>query len=100
MNTEHYYGSLLEILWIISLFTLMLRIRLNENQQRRIEQISTLTFSVYMIHPVIGAMVRPTPETNILGYIILLVIVITPSLLVAVLINKLPTKLRNSLVKI
>ncbi|RBR34796.1 acyltransferase family protein [Enterococcus cecorum] len=53
LNTEYFYDSAIEILWITLLFSFMLRLKLTPSIIKVIKVISPLTMGVYILHPIV-----------------------------------------------
>lgn len=53
LHAEYFYDSLLEIVWIIVIFTLLLRVNISDSIRIIVERVASLTMGIYIIHPLL-----------------------------------------------
>jgi surface polysaccharide O-acyltransferase-like enzyme len=104
MWTYDYYGSLFEIIWVTMIFSLILRIKIRSNgiTEKVINTITPLTFGIYIIHDIIRKRLFVISRNNykIQYSILAFIVVIFASAVLTIILNHLPLKIRNTLLKI
>ena len=50
LKAEYFYDSILDIVWAICFFSLLIRVKLHEHIEIVIQKIASLTLGVYIIH--------------------------------------------------
>ena len=53
LYAEYFYDSLIEMIWIILLFTLLLRVNISSSIRAIVEKGASLTMGIYIIHPLL-----------------------------------------------
>lgn len=50
LKAEYFYDCILEVIWVTSFFSLLIRVKLHEQMERLIQKIESLTLGIYIIH--------------------------------------------------
>ena len=99
LPAEYFYDSILDMLWISTWFSLLLRVHISVKAQAFIRCVAPLTMGIYIIHPFLLKLVGKIVGRNSVGEsIIFWGIVLLISTIIAWIINKIP--IRKYLLKI
>ena len=64
---EYFYDSILTIIWLVSIFDLLLNVRLSSKARRVIQNIAPLTMGVYIAHPLVMRLIKHFLTIDSLG---------------------------------
>ena len=64
---EYFYDSILTIIWLISIFDLLLNVKLSSKARRVIQNIAPLTMGVYITHPLVMRLIQHFVTIDSLG---------------------------------
>ena len=53
LYAEYFYDDILTVAWVVALFTLVMRLELNDRAVTVIKQLAPITMGVYIVHPLI-----------------------------------------------
>jgi surface polysaccharide O-acyltransferase-like enzyme len=102
MANGDYYSDQVEIIWITILVSLILRIKVKESGSlaKVIKFLTPLTIRIYLVHWIISYYVWNYLSQTLLVRSIAFTIIVPSSIFISALMDKLPTKLRDALIKI
>ena len=88
---EYFYDSILTIIWLISIFDLLLNVKLSSKARRVIQNIAPLTMGVYITHPLVMRLIQHFVTIDSLGMSLLFfVVVLTASTIFVHFMRKIP----------
>lgn len=92
LYAEYFYDNILEMIWIILLFSFLLRINISKREIKIIEKIAPLTLGIYIIHPLVQKVIIKCMGNEVSEYCFIYWLI---TLCVAMIINKI---MRNTYV--
>lgn len=88
---EYYYDSIITIVWIILIFTWVIRLNLAEKSKRFINGLAPQIMGVYIVHPLLIRLASHFIEVNqSMGAFIYFIVVLSMSFILVYFINKTP----------
>lgn len=88
---EYFYDSILTIVWLVSIFDLLLNVKLSSKARRVIQNIAPLTMGVYITHPLVIRAIQHFVTIDSLGMSLLFfVVVLTASAICVHFMSKIP----------
>lgn len=88
---EFFYDSILTIIWLVSIFDLLLNVKLSSKARKVIQNIAPLTMGVYITHPLVMRVIQHFVTINSLGMSLLFFVgVLTASAICVHFMRKVP----------
>lgn len=73
---EYFYDSILTIIWLVSIFDLLLNVKLSPKARRVIQNIAPLTMGIYITHPLVMRVIQHFVTIASLGMSLLFFVVV------------------------